>query len=170
MDTKAIRELAQIMKEMEITALTITEGETVIELERKLGQTQQISPVFIPPQTSVQPSPAIAISSSEAAAPAQQLPPNPETAIEQKNEPVVDFNHLREIKSPMVGIFYAAPSPESEPFVEVGSKVKKGDVLCIIEAMKLMNEITAEEDGEIVDVCVSSGQVVEYSQPLFKLF
>jgi acetyl-CoA carboxylase biotin carboxyl carrier protein len=71
------------------------------------------------------------------------------------------------VKSPMVGVFYAAPSPEEKPFVSVGDKVKKGDVLCIIEAMKLMNEIVADEDGEIAKICVSDGQVVEYGQCLF---
>ncbi len=70
----------------------------------------------------------------------------------------------------MVGVFYSSPSPEAEPFVKVGSKVKKGDVLCIIEAMKLLNEINADTDGEIVDICVNNGDVVEYGQPLFKIF
>ena len=69
----------------------------------------------------------------------------------------------------MVGVFYASPSPDAKPFVEVGQKVKKGDVVCIIEAMKLMNELTADQDGEVVDICVSNGDVVEYGQPLFKL-
>ena len=68
-----------------------------------------------------------------------------------------------------VGVFYASPSPTDPPFVTVGSKVKKGDVLCIIEAMKLMNEITAEEDGEIIDICATNGSVVEYGQILFKM-
>ena len=81
----------------------------------------------------------------------------------------VDFNRAREIKSPIVGVFYAAASPDAKPFVEIGSRVKKGDVVCIVEAMKLMNEITAEFDGEVVDVCVHNGDVVEYGQPLFKL-
>ena len=81
-----------------------------------------------------------------------------------------DFNAAKMVTSPMVGVFYASPSPTDPPFVTVGSKVKKGDVLCIIEAMKLMNEITAEQDGEIVDICVKSGEVVEYSQTLFKIF
>ncbi len=71
------------------------------------------------------------------------------------------------VKSPMVGVFYAAASPEEKPYVQVGDKVKKGDVLCIIEAMKLMNEITADEDGEVAKICVSDGQVVEYGQCLF---
>ena len=92
--------------------------------------------------------------------------PAPAPAAEETN---VDFNRTREIKSPMVGVFYAAPSPDAKPFVEVGSKVKKGDIVCIVEAMKLMNEITAEFDGEVVDICVHNGDVVEYGQTLFKL-
>ena len=71
------------------------------------------------------------------------------------------------VKAPMVGVFYAASSPEEEPYVTVGSKVKKGDVLCIIEAMKLMNEITADCDGEIAEICAENEQVVEYGQTLF---
>ena len=73
------------------------------------------------------------------------------------------------VTSPMVGVFYAAPAPDKEPYVSVGSKVNKGDVLCLIEAMKLMNEVTAEKSGEIVEVCVENGQVVEYGQPLFMI-
>ena len=75
---------------------------------------------------------------------------------------------FREVKSPMVGVFYAASSPDSGPFVKEGSRVKKGDVLCIIEAMKLMNEVNAEQDGKIMEVCVQNGDVVEYGQTLFK--
>ena len=82
----------------------------------------------------------------------------------------MDFNRLKEVKSPLVGIFYAAPSPGAEPFAGVGSRVKKGDVLCVVEAMKLMNEITADADGEVIDVCVQNGQVVEFGQILFKLY
>ena len=73
------------------------------------------------------------------------------------------------MESPMVGVFYAAPSPDSEPYVSVGSSVNKGDVLCLIEAMKLMNEVTAEKSGVITEVCVENGQVVEYGQPLFRI-
>ena len=80
-----------------------------------------------------------------------------------------DFNAAKMVTSPMVGVLYASPSPTDPPFVTVGSKVKKGDVLCIIEAMKLMNEITAEEDGEIIDICATNGSVVEYGQILFKM-
>lgn len=73
------------------------------------------------------------------------------------------------IKSPMVGVFYSAPSPDSSDYVTVGSSVKKGDVICIIEAMKLMNEITATHSGVIDEICVNNGDVVEFDQPLFKL-
>lgn len=73
------------------------------------------------------------------------------------------------VTCPLVGVFYAAASPEDAPFVTVGSSVKKGDVLCIVEAMKLMNEITAEKDGVVTQICVENGQVVEYGQPLFYL-
>ena len=73
------------------------------------------------------------------------------------------------VTSPMVGVFYAAPAPDQEPYVSVGARVNKGDVLCLIEAMKLMNEVTAEKSGEIVEVCVENGQVVEYGQTLFMI-
>ncbi|MGL5151069.1 MAG: acetyl-CoA carboxylase biotin carboxyl carrier protein [Clostridium sp.] len=73
----------------------------------------------------------------------------------------------KEVKSPMVGTFYSSPSPEKSSFVEVGSKVKKGDILCIVEAMKLMNEIESEVDGEIVKILVNTGDMVEYGQPIF---
>ncbi len=73
------------------------------------------------------------------------------------------------VKSPMVGTFYASSAPDKEPFVKVGDKVHKGQVLCIVEAMKLMNEIESEFDGEIVQICVNNEDIVEYGTPLFKL-
>lgn len=85
-------------------------------------------------------------------------------------EGVLDYNLMSDIKSPMVGVFYSAPSPEAEPFVKRGSHVKKGDTLCIIEAMKLMNEVVAERDGEIVEVLAKSGELVEFGQVLFRIF
>ena len=74
-----------------------------------------------------------------------------------------------EVTSPMVGVFYAAPAENAEPFVKVGDRVKRGQTLCIVEAMKLMNEIMAELDGEIVEVCVQNGQVVDFGCPLFRI-
>ena len=73
------------------------------------------------------------------------------------------------VKSPMVGTFYSKSSPKAKPYVEEGSKVKKGDILCIVEAMKLMNEIESEFDGEVVEICVKDGEMVDFGKPLFKL-
>lgn len=86
---------------------------------------------------------------------------NKEQTSEQENYKVV--------RSPMVGTFYASSSPDKEAFVKVGDKVKKGQVLCIVEAMKLMNEIESEYDGEIAEICVNNEDVVEYGKPLFKI-
>lgn len=77
--------------------------------------------------------------------------------------------NLNVIKSPMVGTFYSKPSPKAESFVKVGDKVKKGDVVCIVEAMKLMNEVESEFDGEVVEICCKDDEMVEYGQPLIKI-
>ena len=76
---------------------------------------------------------------------------------------------LNDVKAPLVGVFYAAPSPEEEAYVKVGDRVNKGDVLCVIEAMKMFNEIKAETSGTIAEICVDNGNVVEYGQTLFKI-
>ena len=90
-------------------------------------------------------------------------------AVSQESEAeVYNFSDVSEIKAPLVGTFYASASPDVPPFVKIGSRVRKGETLCIIEAMKLMNEITAETDGEIVDICVGDGDIVEYGQTIFK--
>ena len=82
----------------------------------------------------------------------------------------LDMTRVIAVRAPMVGVFYAAASPGAEPFVRVGSKVQKGDTLCVIEAMKAMNEVTAEADGEVVDICVSDGELVEYDCVLMKIY
>lgn len=145
MNIKQIRELAQIVHDNGLSALEISENDNHIRIERACQQQAAPAPVAAPVPIMEAPEPVI------------------------REESTVDFNRMREIKSPMVGVFYASPSPDAAPFVQVGSKVKKGDVVCIIEAMKLMNELTADMDGEVVDVCVNNGDVVEYGQPLFKL-
>ena len=89
------------------------------------------------------------------------------TNVENKQE--VKEENFKVVKSPMVGTFYASSSPKKEAFVKVGDKVHKGQVLCIIEAMKLMNEIESEYDGEIVEICVNNEDMVEYGTPLFKI-
>ena len=141
MKIEEIRELAQIMKENGLGMLKLQEDGTNLRME--------------------------AASAAAPAAPASAASAAP---VATQDGTPVDFNNLKEVKSPMVGVFYQAPSPEADPYVRVGSKVKKGDVLCVIEAMKLLNEITADTDGEIVDVCVENGQLVEYGQVLFKIF
>ena len=85
------------------------------------------------------------------------------------SEKNLEGENVKIVKSPMVGTFYASSSPDKEPFVSVGDKVHKGQVLCIVEAMKLMNEIESEFDGEIVEICVKNEDVVEYGTPLFKI-
>lgn len=88
---------------------------------------------------------------------------------EEKKDDNIEGDNIKDVKSPIVGTFYNSSGPEKPVFVNVGSKVKKGDTLCIIEAMKLMNEIQSEVDGEVVDVLVENEQMVEYGQPLFKI-
>ncbi len=93
---------------------------------------------------------------------------NENTLIRENEDKKIEENY-KIIKSPMVGTFYSKPSPDKEKFVNVGENIKKGKVVCIIEAMKLMNEIESEFDGEIVEVCIDDGDVVEYGTPLFKI-
>ena len=93
----------------------------------------------------------------------------PEKNESKENDKQDDNEDCKIVKSPMVGTFYSKSSPDAMPYVEVGSKVKKGDILCIVEAMKLMNEIESEFDGEIVEVCVNNEDIVEYGTPLFKI-
>ena len=144
MNMKQIRELMGLMVENGLSTFELNEGDTHILLKRDMAAT-----------------PAATLMPVAAAVPAAALP--------DASEPGVNFADAAEIKAPMPGIFYAGPSPEAEPYVRIGSRVKKGDVVCIIEAMKLMNEITADCDGEIVDVCLQNGAVVEYGQALFRV-
>lgn len=139
MDLQQIKELALLMQQTGLTSLHLTEGAVNIQMERA------------------------GTAAAVCAQPIQTEFPQPP----QENPKPQQEGH--KVLSPMVGVFYSAPSPQSKPFVEVGSRVKKGDVLCIVEAMKLMNEITAELDGEIVEVCAASGDVVEYGQTLFRI-
>ena len=130
-----IRKYAQLMKELELTGLEITENDQVVRLERNVAvPVAPTVPVEVVP-TPVQQEPADGIS----------------------------------VTSPMVGLFYAAPAENAEPYVTLGDQVKKGQTLCIVEAMKLMNEITAEDDGVIEKICVTNGQMVEYGTELFRI-
>lgn len=136
MNESDIRKYANLMSELGLTGLEVTENDRVVRLERNPA-----------PQT---------------AAPVQtvQVGDVPQSAA---NEDLI------EISSPMVGVFYAAPAEDADPYVQVGDRVKKGQTLCIVEAMKLMNEIVAEIDGQIVEICAQNGQVVDFGCPLFRI-
>jgi acetyl-CoA carboxylase biotin carboxyl carrier protein len=147
MNENNIRKYAELMKELDLTALEIKEDGSV-RLER------MPAPVM-PPVHMQAPAPAMAVAS---AAPAAQ----PVAAA----SPAADYIS---VKSPMVGVFYASPAENAEPFVKVGDKVTKGQTLCIVEAMKLMNELPADQDGIITEICVNNGQVVDYGCELFRM-
>ncbi len=102
-----------------------------------------------------------------AAAEVAPLAARPDAAIREAEEEAVEGQNLVTITSPIVGMFHRAPSPESSPFVEVGSAVTKGQVLCIVEAMKLMNEIESDTNGIVTKILIENGQPVEYGEPLF---
>ena len=135
-----IRKYAELMKELDLTGLEITDEKCRVRLERAL------------------PAPANQTVSS-----IPSLEPAPQNPAENKDDPYIS------VKSPIVGVFYAAPAENAKPYIAVGDRVRKGQTLCVIEAMKLMNEITAEEDGIVLEVCVTSGQVVEYGTELFRI-
>ena len=150
MDVKKIESLAKLMQETGLTGLELVEGDMELRLERQ----QEV--VAVAPAAPVMPvaAPAPAAGAEAQAASQEQAAPRKEGAL---------------VLSPTVGVFYASPSPDARPFVEVGDQVKKGDTLCIIEAMKLMNEIPSEVDGTVAEICVGNGQVVEHNQPLFRI-
>ncbi len=150
MNIKQIKELAQILEENKLTAVEVSEGETKIRLERNNGG--GTTNVTLPVAAALQQPTLMSVENSIS------------------DDTAVNFNNIKEIKSPMVGIFYETPAPDAEPYVSIGSQVKKGDVICVIEAMKVMNEITSDVDGEIVDICAKNGQIVEFSEVLFKIF
>ena len=134
MNVNDIKKYATLMKELDLTALEISEDNKTVRLERTVSE-----------------------------------------VIREKPKDVQVVNSTSEkqdyisIKSPMVGVFYAAPAENAKPFVVSGDKVKKGQVLCIIEAMKLLNEITCDEDCTITEVCVANGQIVEFGTELFRI-
>ena len=148
MDVKKIESLAKLMKETGLTGLELVEEGQQLRLER------QVEVVAAP---------------VAAAVPAAPVPATGAEALGVTHEAPQPAKEGTLVLSPTVGVFYSAPSPDARPFVEVGDQVKKGDTLCIIEAMKLMNEIPAELDGTVAEICVGNGQVVEFNQPLFRI-
>jgi len=148
MDLRKLKKLIDLVQESGIAELEITEGEEKVRITRALAAPAPLYPPH--PMTYTVPGAA------PAAAPATADPVSDTPAIE---------GHV--VKSPMVGTFYRSPSPGAKPFVEVGQTVSAGDTLCIIEAMKLMNEIEADQGGVIKAILVENGQPVEYGEPLF---
>ena len=151
MDIRKIKKLIELLEESGIAEIEIREGEESVRISRQSQGgpvvTQSVMPPAAPPPA---PAPAAAPATpQEPAAGAQALPPG----------------HV--VKSPMVGVFYRSPSPGAKPFVEVGQRVAVGDILCIIEAMKMLNQIEADKAGTVVAILVENGQPVEFGQPLF---
>jgi acetyl-CoA carboxylase biotin carboxyl carrier protein len=151
MDLRKLKKLIDLVQESGIAELEITEGEEKVKIVKGGG-------VSITPLGGAAPAGSGAVPVSAAAATVP--PPAPAEAPGQEG-------HV--VKAPMVGTFYRSPSPDAKAFVEVGQAVKEGDTICIIEAMKLMNEIEADASGTIKAILVENGQPVEYGQPLFVL-
>lgn len=150
MDLRKLKKLIDLVEESGIAEIEVTEGEEKVRITR----TTAAQPVYSAP---VQQQPAVM--AAPAAAPAEVAPA---AAV-----PAAGPDLSKAMKSPMVGTFYRAASPTSAPFVEVGQTVNAGDTLCIIEAMKLMNEIEADHSGVVKEILVSNGQPVEFGEPLF---
>ena len=147
MDIRKIKKLIDLLQETGIAEIEIKEGEESVRISRQANAASAVSvQTFAAPQA---PAPVVT-------APAAAAPPAP-----------VEEGHT--VKAPMVGTFYASASPASAAFVAVGGKVKKGDTLCIIEAMKIMNQIQADRDGTVTAVHAENGQPVEFDQPLFTI-
>jgi acetyl-CoA carboxylase biotin carboxyl carrier protein len=157
MDFKEIRELLRLVNQLDLTEVEITQGEFKVRVARTIPQAnvvyaaQQVThlPAQQPQQLTASPAPVAELPRAEA--PKVEAP----------------SASLHTFRSPMIGTFYRTPNPETPPFVNVGDEVKKGKTICIVEAMKLFNEIESDVQGKIVKVLVENAQPVEYDQPLF---
>ena len=165
MDLETLRGFADLMEERGLTRIKLEEPDLTLELEREGASTAQPPawPAFPPAMPAAWPA-APAAPAAAPTAPAAVAEPAAPAA------PAPVASGATEVCAPMVGVFYVAPSPGAEPFVHVGSKVKKGETLCILEAMKLMNEVVAECDGEIAEICANDGDLVEYGRVLFRIY
>ncbi len=151
MNQKELKELIEFLKEQDIAEFELERGDVKVRIKR--GTPVAIAPIQLPISA-----PALSAAVTQPiAAPAAPSTPKPAD------------DGLHQVKSPIVGTFYESPSPGSPPFVKAGDTVEAGQVLCIIEAMKLMNEIEADVGGEVVKRLVNNGQPVEYGQPLFSI-
>jgi acetyl-CoA carboxylase biotin carboxyl carrier protein len=154
MDINYLKKIVKVFDESSLTELEISEDNIKIKLSRTSAATNNIlspAPVYVQP-------------SLQASSNAYVSEPKVQNQGEQKKE---DVANLKEIKAPIVGTFYRAPNPDAPPFVQVGDIVDPGKTLCIIEAMKIMNEIESDVKGKIVKILVENGKPVEFGQPLF---
>ena len=147
MDIRKVKKLIELLEESDIAEIEIHENEESVRISRA----STIAPTMVATAP-------VAAPAAVAAAPAASAEAKPAAAAEPEG-------HV--IRSPMVGTFYRAPSPGAKPFVEEGGAVSNGDTLCIIEAMKILNQIESDKSGKIVDILVENGQPVEYNEPLF---
>ena len=154
MDLRKIKKLMELLEESGIAEIEVKEGEESIKLSRNISSSTNMQV----PQVIQQP-----VQSSQ--------PPTNQQASDMGVNAVDNLKKEKRntVNSPMVGTFYASASPESKPFVTIGQSVKKGDTLCILEAMKMMNQVQAESDGKIVEILVDNAEPVEFDQPLFVL-
>ncbi len=149
MNLKQLEKIMQLMRQYELHSLAVSDAETNIKLTRGRD-------------------PLVGLAAAEAPAARAQIVLPKDPSFSPAISPGSTSGQLKEIKSPFVGTYYSAASPGADPFVYVGKKVKKGEVLCIIEAMKLMNEIEAERDATIVEILVANEEPIEYDQTLFR--
>lgn len=156
MDSKRLAEIADVMEDRGLTRVRVEEPDgTAVELERASAAQPVAVPMPMPSAMAAQvAAPTVAPAAPEPATQTPAATPEPKGT---------------EVTAPMVGVFYAAPAPGDEPFVRVGSKVKAGETLCIIEAMKVLNEVTAEADGEVLEICVADGDLVEFGSCLMRI-
>jgi acetyl-CoA carboxylase biotin carboxyl carrier protein len=165
LNLKELKEILQLLDEKEITEFELEEEGMKLRIRKAAAGPPHTAPVPAPPLPAgapavTAPSPSPAVTPSAAAVPAPAAVPPVEEPVDES---------LLIVKSPIVGTFYRTPDPNSPPFVSVGDRVKPGQVLCIIEAMKLMNEIEAEVAGEILKIHHETGQPVQYGDPLFSI-
>ena len=150
MDIRKVKKLIELLEESNINELEITEGEESVRISRGVPMQAYAAPAPLAPQAAAIAAPAAPVAAAPVAAAPEEL-----------------AGHI--VKSPMVGTYYASPAPGSGAFVSVGSTVKVGDVLCILEAMKMMNQIEADKAGTIGAILAEDGDPIEYDQPLFTI-
>jgi acetyl-CoA carboxylase biotin carboxyl carrier protein len=163
MNQKELKELIDFLIEKDISEFELERGDVKVRIKRGADSAMPVITHSVPiPMTPMPMAPAAGAAATHAPAAASGAPAAPQAAAAPGEE-------LHEVKSPIVGTFYESPAPGAPPFVKPGDQVAAGQVLCIIEAMKLMNEIESDASGEIVKVLVNNGQPVEYGQALFAI-